>query len=273
MLRVSSIEGCNRKSHWLLAPCTAYSLFRRCGMNYYRKLWGWNKRSIDCSIAIIIGALSATLARAFRTPYTFPVTPSFTETSTNRLGVHVRVRGRLSGSGPFSKSYRVPIEVDVFSMRTGSLDVFTDVSHTLTSWGLGLNGGKHLVLLHQNRPGYRYSQRRACNPAARCLALTDWSLPATVERGIEFVGLELTEVVRRVQRVDGERRAVIPGLEVDSSRLDEPLPTSISASVGSLAGPMKRRKPPTYWAKKENVRREIVLFWAKLGMESDKVRI
>lgn len=132
-----------------------------------------------------------------------------------------------------------------------------------------------MVLLHQTRPGYRYSQRRACDPAARCLALTDWSLSATVERGIEFVGVELAEVVHRAQGVDGERQAVelISGLEEDSSRLDEPLPTSSSASVESLARPIKRRKPPTYWAKEENVRREVVLFWAKLGMESDKVRI
>lgn len=63
------------------------------------------------------------------------------------------------------------------------------------------------------------------------------------------------------------------GLEEDSSKLDEPLPTNSSASVGSLTGPMKRRKPPTYWAKEDNVRREVVMFWAKLGIESDKVRV
>lgn len=34
----------------------------------------------------------------------------------------------------------------------------------------------------------------------------------------------------------------------------------------------KRRRPPTYWASDENLRKEVVKFWADLGVTSNKVR-
>ena len=33
----------------------------------------------------------------------------------------------------------------------------------------------------------------------------------------------------------------------------------------------RKRKPPAYWASEENVRKEVEMFWAKLGVKSNKV--
>ena len=78
------------------------------------------------------------------------------------------------------------------------------------------------------------------------------------------------EEMRLVAQLEGQKAVVTCSTALDGSR--QICATNSSAEADhDLVGP-KKRKPPTYWVKEDNVRAEIMMFWANLGVESNKVR-
>ncbi|CAB1119796.1 unnamed protein product [Ectocarpus sp. CCAP 1310/34] len=239
------------------------------------------RRPIDSSLAVAaVGALSAALAVAFTTP----------PAAVPRHHHHDRCPHNISGGPRSSGSNRLrpQRQRQHHACHVSRGEPHSSPGSELPAAVLGVGGGRRRARVRQRRSAsYGNTGGRTVAGAPRwAVVAPDGSRPEWYLCGSgsgEATAVADEEEVRLEEQQEGGEsttrafRHREDSFQRHSRRRQEEeqgaAETSAAEAKEKDGGGVKkkRRRPPAYWSNDENLRKEVVKFWADLGVASDKI--
>lgn len=233
------------------------------------------RRPLDSSLAVAaVGALSATLTLAFTTPTAVP-----------RHHHHHDPCQHSSGGPRSSDRLRPQRQRQHHACRVSRGEPLSSPGSELPAAVLGVGGGRRRGRVRQRESasfGNKVDRTVVADALRWAVAASGSSRPewylCCSGAGETTAVADEEEVRLEEEQEDGESttrafRHRDDALQRHSRRRQEHGAAAAEAEGEEDGGvKRKRRRPPAYWSNDDNIRNEVVQFWADLGVASDKVR-